>query len=184
MRRKAAKVAMAIKYLNIFFPVIALSVNVSIQIMVFRYFARIGLWNSMFLGFFSGMLGLLIFECYIFSIELFVLSDFIAFVLVNVITYSLLGYCYFHFLNLGETARRIRILRELNRASIGLSLDDILKRYNASEIIERRVDRLKDSGQIAFKDDRYYIVNPTLLWIAKTLSVFKMFLLGKKSKFD
>ena len=25
----------------------------------------------------------------------------------------LLGYCYFHFVNLGETARRVRIVREL-----------------------------------------------------------------------
>ena len=49
-------------------------------------------------------------------------------ILLNAVIYAALGYCYFHFINLGETARRIRIIRELYDAKTGLSPEEILNR--------------------------------------------------------
>lgn len=95
-----------------------------------------------------------------------------------------LSYCYFVFINLGETARRIRILKEVLDAPEGLSLEEILRRYNANEIIERRLQRLLVNGQIIIRDDKYYIGKPLMLWMAKIVVAFKFILLGKKSEFD
>jgi hypothetical protein len=102
----------------------------------------------------------------------------------NAFTYSALGYCYFHFINLGETARRIRILRELYDSKNGLSKDEILSKYNAHQIISKRIERLVNNGQIIFKDGRYYIGHPMMLLIAKIIVMMKCMVLGKKSEFD
>ena len=91
---------------------------------------------------------------------------------------------YFHFINLGETARRIRILRELHEPPDGLTLDGLLARYNAQEIIERRISRLIETHQIVLRDGRYFIGKPFVLWMARSLVVLKFILLGKHSEFD
>ncbi len=105
-------------------------------------------------------------------------------VFINIVSYSALGYCYFHFVNLGETARRIRLLRELSESNAGLSMDEILQRYNAKEIIENRLNRLLKSGQVIHKDNRYYIGKPVMLFMSKMVVFAKRFILGKSSEFD
>jgi hypothetical protein len=99
-------------------------------------------------------------------------------------SYSALGYCYFHFVNLGETARRIRLLRELSESKNGLSVNEILERYNAKEIIENRLNRLLKSGQVVYKNNRYYIGKPVMLFMSKMILFAKRFILGKSSEFD
>jgi hypothetical protein len=161
-------------------PLISLFFNVGIQIIGFIFFPQFGLLNSVFMGFIFGFLNLLIFEYYISAST----NSFIANLITNIIIYVALGYCYFVFINLGETARRIRILRELFDAPEGLSLDEILRRYNAQEIIERRLQRLLKNNQIIVKNDIYYIGKPIVLWMARIVVAFKFILLGKKSEFD
>ena len=95
-----------------------------------------------------------------------------------------LEYCYFNFINLGETARRIRILRELYDSKKGLSMAEILERYNAKNIVEKRLSRLINHGQIIDKNDKYYIGNPIMLLIARIIVTMKLILLGKKSEFE
>jgi hypothetical protein len=53
-----------------------------------------------------------------------------------------LGYCFFHFINLGETACRIRILIELSESDYGLSRNEILERYDASYVVNVRLQRM------------------------------------------
>lgn len=157
--------------------------NVFIQIIGIRLFPQIGLLNSVFLGFIFGFLNLLTFELYIYLV---VVSNrsFTVNLITEIIIYAALSYCYFVFINLGETARRIRILREVFDAPEGFSLEEILRRYNAKEIIELRLQRLLANGQIIAKEDKYYIGKPLMLWMAKIVVAFKFILLGKKSEFD
>ena len=107
----------------------------------------------------------------------------ISIIIANVIMYSALGYCYFNFINLGETARRIRILRELFDSENGLALEEILQRYNAGEMVQRRVDRLINNGQVIEKNGKYYVGKPILLIIAKFIVVMKLLFIGKESEF-
>ena len=102
----------------------------------------------------------------------------------NLLIYAALGYCDVHFINLGETARRIRILRELYETPEGLSQEEILKHYNAKHVVDMRLRRLLGNGQIIERQGRYYIGSPVMLFIAKSITALKFVILGKRSEFD
>ena len=171
-------------YLNAFAAVIALGGNVVCQVCTARYVAGLSLLKSLYVGFILGIFSLMFIELYWLKQAHLSLTGNMFSILANVITYSALGYCYFHFVNLGETARRIRILRELYDSKDGLSMDGILFVYNAEEMIGKRIDRLISSGQIICRDNRHYINIPIMLLTAKVIVTMKLILLGKKSEFD
>lgn len=99
------------------------------------------------------------------------------------VTYGALGYCYFHFINLGETARRIRIVRELAEAGpAGLSAAELLARYNARMMVEARFARLLNNSQVVEKEGRYYVGKPAVLYMARILLFMKKALLGRTSE--
>lgn len=155
--------------------------NVLIQVIVFRLLPKITLLKSILSGFVAGLSALLSVH-----VVLPAPSQVEAFGLLatNLIIYSALGYCYFHFLNLGETARRIRILRELYMTKDGLTLDEILEKYNSRRMVEMRLGRLLNSGQVILADGRYYIKSSFLLTAARVISFMKLLVLGKCIELD
>ncbi len=157
-------------YFSIFIAAICFICNIFIQITAYRCFPKQGLLKSVFLGFASGAL-ILVF-----------VKEPIAVKGVDLITYFSLGYCYFHFINLGETARRIRILRELKDSGAGLTLNEVLARYNAQEIFENRISRLLKNGQIILVNGKYCIGKPFLLYMARLLVFLKFILMRKKDE--
>ena len=171
-------------YLQVINPVFGLAINVLVQLISFRFILKSGLLKTVFLGFFVGMLSVLIIESYIFFVTSAYFTDFFMILVANAIAYASLGYCYFHFINLGETARRIRILREIYDTKDGLSMEEILQRYNAKEIVEKRLSRLLNNGQVILKNGRYYIGNPIMLMINRIIVAMKLMLLGRRSEFD
>jgi hypothetical protein len=171
-----------IGFLHAFSSVIGLTVNVVSQVLAARYMRQSGLLKSVFIGFASGVCGLLFLEWLCCPGACFFSAENIFSVFASIITYSALGYGYFHFVNLGETARRIRILRELADSENGLSVKEILLRYNAKNMIEARLGRLIRSGQIRYENNSYYIGKPFVLWMAKITAVLKFIILGRKSK--
>ena len=162
-----------------FLPVVSFILNVICQIFAVRYIKSLGLLKSIFFGCAFGLVVLLV-AVFIYLNGKANLSQSI----YSLVTYGALSYCYFHFINLGETARRIRLLRELIDSKDGLSVQEILERYNAKEIIEKRLSRLIKSGQIVFRDGRYYIGKPIMFLIANIITSLKLIILGKKSEFD
>ena len=175
---------MPIFHLHIASPIFGLFINVMSQLSVCRYSKKMGVLKSVFLGFFCGFLMLLIVETvYFFSTKsnVKVLSSQLA---LNIITYVALGYCYFHFINLGETARRIRIIRELWESKKGLSMDELLERYNALDIVNARIQRMIHNKQIVCRTNRYYVGKPIMLYIANLLVVMKLMLFNKKSEYQ
>lgn len=173
-----------VNYLHLFSPIISLGINAICQVCVVRYINKFSLLKSIFLGFGFGLWILLLVEMYyLVKLESSLLEKACS-LSANIVAYIALGYCYFHFINLGETARRIRIIRELYESNDGLSLDELLARYNAKEIIERRLSRLINNRQIILKDGRYYIANLTMLFITKIIVGMKLVILGKRSEFD
>lgn len=171
-------------WLQIAVPLIISALNVISQVICFRCLRHFGLLKSEYLGFLMGFLGFILLEWYISIIKLITIKDFYPLSIVNLIIYLSVSFHYFTFLNLGETARRIRVLRELYEAKEGLSLSEILERYNAKMIVEVRLKRLLNNGQIILKDNRYYIGSPLMLFIAKFIIAVKLILLGKRSEFE
>lgn len=173
-----------LELIQVFNPVIGLAVNVLVQILSFRWVKPLGLLKSVFLGFGAGMLYMLESEYLIFaqsSAES--MSAIWPNLAANTLTCGVLGYCYFHFINLGETGRRIRIVRELLSAD-GLTLEELLRRYNTSDMIEIRLTRLLNSGQIAERNGKLFINNQFLVKASQIMIFMKKIILGQTSEFD
>jgi len=170
-------------YLQIGNAILALAVNAGVQIICMRWVSEMGLLKSIFCGFGAGLIFLLGIDIYIgFSLHIWHLNP--PYIFVDLLTYGALGYCYFHFINLGETARRIRILREFYEAGGVLSRSELLQRYNAEEMVAHRLNRMLANGQIVERDGNYYIGKPTLLLIANMIAFMKRLILGKSSELE
>lgn len=102
-----------------------------------------------------------------------------------ILTYFALVYWYvFGFYNLGESARRIRLLIELQAAGErGLTLTQILAAYNARMIVDTRLGRLLAGGQVVERDGRYFIGKPLMLYGAKALVLLKVAFLRQPNEF-
>jgi hypothetical protein len=102
----------------------------------------------------------------------------------NLMTFIALGYGYFHFVNLGETARRIRLLREIYSEPNGITKTELVRRYNGKTMLELRLNRLLSKGQIIACGDRYFIQSRLMLIITQIMVTLKWIIIGKKSEFD
>ncbi len=170
--------------IQVFNPVFGLAVNVCVQILSVRLISSLGLLKSVFLGFGAGMIYVSGSEFFIYSQSAGTsMSEFLPNVAANILTCGVLGYCYFHFINLGETGRRIRIVRELLSAD-GLTLEGLLKRYNTSDMVEIRLTRLLSSGQIVEQNGMLFIKSQFLLRASQIMVLMKKIILGKTSEFD
>lgn len=166
--------------LQILSPFLCLAINAAIQVMVFRYLPKAGLLKSIYYGFSLGLFLLFCLASAGFLNSRLSASGCIWALLNSLIAYACLAYCYFHFVNLGETARRIRILRELYESKNGLSYEDILKRYNVGMIIDVRLKRLMESQQIGLMDEKYRIRKPLVLVFARAIVGLKKLLYGRQ----
>jgi hypothetical protein len=171
--------------LQLFTPIFGLVINILVQILVFRAIINLSLLKSLFFGFGVGGLGILSLQFYLLISDPNVGIQEHAFLsITNLIIYALLGYCYFHFANLGETARRIRLVRELNDFPNGLNMQDILERYNAKMIVDTRLNRLINNDQIYLENGKYFVRPSLMLMVSKVIVLMKYVILGKKSEFD
>jgi hypothetical protein len=173
-----------VEYGHVLVPIIGLTMNVFVQVFGFRTLSGLTLLKSVIIGFVSGFVSVMTLEYYCVAVLSVSTSDVLSGFMTNLLIYTALGYCYFHFLNLGETARRIRILRELYEVSEGLSLEEILERYNAKHIVATRIRRLVHNGQVVERYGRYYIGSPVMLFIARSITLLKLCIFGKRSEFD
>ena len=96
----------------------------------------------------------------------------------DALIFCALGYGFFHFLNMGETARRIRLLLEL-RENGPLTEAELLGRYSAADIVEVRMGRLVRSGQVRLVDGRYVAGAPAVLFMERALTIMKRIFLGR-----
>ena len=165
-------------------PLMALTINIIVQIFMVQITGQGTLLKSVFSGAFAGGVGLLIMDGYIYHLSTYSFSNYLPYVLVNLIIYLCLCWNYLNFVNMGETARRIRILREIYEVPHGISLSNLLKRYNAEEGLNRRLERLLKNDQIILKEGKVFMKKSSVLIIAKCFRVAKLILLKKESEFD
>ncbi|MBN2290532.1 MAG: hypothetical protein JXQ83_14455 [Candidatus Glassbacteria bacterium] len=163
-------------WLQFFNPLISLAVFAAVQVLVYRLFPRAGFFRSLMTGLGCGLPAVLIIS---------VLAgcpraegNVCLQVVVNVVIYLLLGYCHTVFLLLGETALRIRIMRDLMESPSGLSLAEIYARYNARQIVELRLERLLKHRQLVEKKGMYYTGNPVFYLVARCIRLLQLLVLG------
>jgi len=162
-------------------PVLGLGLNVLVQIVTFRCLRRQSLLKSIIVGFSAGLLLVAILSAYCCHRLPGTSLDLIGHLLANSATCSALGYGYFHFLNLGQTARRVRILREFVEARAPLTTAELLARYNADTILQLRLARLLATGQLSPSKGRLVARRSTVLVMARVIGWLKAVLLGEGS---
>jgi len=102
-------------------------------------------------------------------------------VVANGLIYVGLAYGFFHFVNLAVTARRVRLVRELRSHPDGLTLQQLLERYSAADMIELRLGRLLATGQIAERAGRYHLQGRSITTISRIMIGLKLLLLGRRT---
>jgi len=168
-------------YFNILIPILSICFNILFQILFCKFLIKRGLLKAVYLGFVCGLL-------------IFMICEFIAYrnfpaswlplFTVNLIIYGCLSFSFFTFINMGETARRIRLLRELYDLPNGLTKEQILNRYNSKEIIDIRLQRLLGNGQLVLRNGSYFIASPVMLFFSGMILLMKLLILGKRSEFE
>lgn len=75
--------------------------------------------------------------------------------------------CFFYVLyvfGIYESSIRIRLLRELDACPQGMTLPELLKRYNARLILETRLKRFVGAGELIIDGERYRMGKPSRIF--------------------
>jgi len=81
------------------------------------------------------------------------------------------SYIGFHLDNMAETARRIRLLRELHGSDDGLTREALLVAYSPQEVFELRIRRLKLAGQCVEENGRLRMTGDTYSLMGTLISL-------------
>jgi hypothetical protein len=78
---------------------------------------------------------------------------------------SLFGLTYFHWFNMSETARRIRMLVRY----VALGATETQEPYNAEMILNNRLQRLSDTSTIVLVNGKFVLQRGPLLWATRVI---------------
>lgn len=88
------------------------------------------------------------------------------------LVYNSLGYAYFHFFNMSETARRIKILLEIKKNKT-LEIEKLTQDYKSDFMVKTRLKRLIELNQIKKINEKYFIKGKILLFAAIMINFLK-----------
>jgi len=106
------------------------------------------------------------------------LDDLLSFLAMNIIAYSALGWCYFHFVNLCISSLRIRVLEEIIDAGGALPTADLGALYDNRKMTAVRIERLTSSGHLVSHDARFYSGKQGFLIVARIFKLLRWFIIG------
>jgi hypothetical protein len=164
-------------------PVLALACNVIAQVVQVRLSRGSHFLRSILIAFLAGFLVFGLLEVWRIT-GTGVSGDSLAIAcLVNAPIYVALSYCYFNFVNLGQTSVRIRLYTEIAERPGGMSASDLVHIYDEKALMRARVDRLLESGDLVERDGRYHLGRRRLVPIASVIFYAKRLVLGRASEF-
>jgi hypothetical protein len=92
-------------------------------------------------------------------------------IIYTLMVYNALGYSYFHLFNMSETARRIRILYELNSKG-SMEISAVSSYYETGDILKVRLERLVKMGQLKVEGRRYVLSGRLLLYSTRLIALW------------
>lgn len=101
--------------------------------------------------------------------------------LYGTLVYGGLAFSYFQFFAMTETARRIRILRELYETG-PLTREQLAANYGAEQMFEIRLNRMVELGQLEKAEGRFRVKGRLILYVAKVMSTWARVLGFSKEK--
>lgn len=165
-------------------PIVATLINVAAQILLFRFRRGTQYFRSIIEAFLLGALALLAAEAFCVADSNAGIDRLVLALAVNFPIYICLSFCYYSFVQLGQTSIRIRMYTEIALRSSGVMIAEIEEEYNEVALTEVRLQRLKESGDMLERDGRYFIGRRRLLFVENIIFASKRLLLGKKSEFE
>jgi hypothetical protein len=105
-------------------------------------------------------------------------DDAVALAALNLATYLALAFGYFNFVNLSLASLRIRVLLELLGSRAGLTRGELLRLYNAHELMSRRIDRLTGHGYLVERNEYFQVQGRGLVVLASIITGLKWLVLG------
>jgi hypothetical protein len=169
--------------ISLFSPIVALAINMAVQITAFRRRRGSHFFRSVVEGVCFGGLALLVIEALLIIRGQTWGYGVAVILLVSMPTYLALSYCYYSFVQLGQTSIRLRLYSEIASRESGVTIEEMEREYEQSSLTHMRLQRLIESGDIVEKDGRYLIGRRKLLLVANIIFAAKHLLLGKKSEF-
>jgi hypothetical protein len=161
---------------------LAMTVNVGLHLAVHRITS--GYMRAVFAGFAGGLLLFAIGQIVRFALCPEPWLEIAVLVAGDLAIFGCLSFLFFNFVNAGESAIRVRILRELREMPGPVREADLLAVYNDQIILEARLGRMMRNGQLGCEDERYRLLSPMLAWMAEFFRVLKRLLLRRSSEFD
>lgn len=159
-------------------PFIGLMGNAILQIVLSRLVPGGTHLRVQFLSFGFGMVVTVLILVDLLGQSQFAPADRTGYLLLHVITYACLGFCFFNMINANISSLRLRLLREY-LAHDPMSLPDaaIFQRYQAGEILEARLSRLESGRQVFLSAGRYYVRRGAVTLIGKFFTALRQLLL-------
>jgi len=142
----------------ILLPIILLSILITLHIIISRSITIIKNQQGLIIKIII-LLNLIILLKYIFLLNINELF-------FQIVSFNCLSYSYFHFFNLSDTGRRIKIL-------IMIDDDKDIKKYSSNVMIDNRLIRLQEFGWIKKKGNNYEIAKKYPWFIYKILNILK-----------
>ena len=168
---------------DLLIPILSVLMNLIAQVFSFRYWKGSNYFLTIILGFGFGLAGFVVMETLILW-KAFSTDHLLIALLVNAPIYVCLAYCYYSFVQLGQTSIRIRLYAEIASKPDGLSAEEVATEYSDDSLVAVRIHRLVESGDLIERNGAFFIGRGRLPLIGNILFFAKRFLLGKTSEFD
>ncbi len=105
-------------------------------------------------------------------------------VLTALLTFGGLSYGYSNFINVNYSSLRLRILKEMVREGGETTLADLQSRYGSEAILDRRLTRLVEWGQLREVGGRFLAERGGFYRLALTFLLLKKLLLGRGFRYE
>ena len=165
-------------------PIAALAVMVLVQAIILRLRRGGQFFGSVVIGFVAGLLAVLAMQVVLLLFFPQIPSRWVLAVVANPAIFVMLAYCFYNFINLGHASIRIRIFKECDDRGGFIAHEELRAVYDDELIKKARLQRLLEGGDIIREDDRWKLVNPRLVPVAKIVFGLKKFVLRLESEFD
>jgi len=175
---------MAVEWLYLASPIVALAVMVVVQAVVLRLRQGEQFFGSVVAGFTAGLLTVLALQAALLLIFPRNVDRWVLALLANPAIYVMLAYCFYNFINLGHASIRIRIFKECDDRGGFITREELRAVYDDELIKEARLQRLLEGGDVIRENGRWKLVNPRLVPVAKMVFGLKKFVLRRESEFD
>jgi len=169
--------------LDLLFPILAVLLNLIVQVLSFRHWKGSNYFLTIILGLGVGLAGFVVVET-LFLWQAFSADHLFTALLVNPPIYICLSYCFYNFVQLGQTSIRIRLYAEIASTPDGLCVEEVVREYSDDSLVAVRIHRLVESGDLKDQNGAFFIGRGRLPLIGNILFAAKRFLLGKTSEFD